>query len=230
MKIHADFSQKVVVHSLQTPWLASPMAGVERRPLDRVGDEVARATSIVRYAPGSHFSAHVHTGGEEFLVLDGVFQDEHGDYPAGTYVRNPPNTKHTPSSEAGCTIFVKLWQFRPDDAKQFSVNTQTAEYHDDPSQAGVRWLSLYQDEIESVSMVDVAPNQMFDIDTPNGAELLVVSGVLIDSKQKLTEQDWLRVPLSSRIKIKAGTQGVRFWLKTGHLRDVENQIQRVQQA
>ncbi|MDC0602819.1 cupin domain-containing protein [Aliiglaciecola sp.] len=230
MKIHADFSQKVLVHSQQSPWLASPMAGVDRRPLDRVGDEVARATSIVRYAPGSHFSAHVHTGGEEFLVLDGVFQDEHGDYPAGTYVRNPPNTRHTPSSESGCTIFVKLWQFRPNDARQFSVDTQSAEYSDDPEQAGVRWLSLYKDAIENVSMVDVAPNQMFDIDTPNGAELLLVSGTLIDNTQELTEQDWLRVPTLSQISLVAGPQGARFWLKTGYLDDVENQIQRVQKA
>jgi hypothetical protein len=60
--------------------------------LDRIGDEVARATSIVRYAPASHFSPHVHDGGEEFLVLEGTFQDEHGDYPVGSYVRNPPTS------------------------------------------------------------------------------------------------------------------------------------------
>ena len=77
------------------------MVGVDRRPLDRIGEEVARATSIVRYAPGSRFSAHTHGGGEEFIVLDGVFQDEHGDYPPGTYVRNPPGTRHTPGSEPG---------------------------------------------------------------------------------------------------------------------------------
>ena len=57
--------------------------------LDRIGDEVARATSIVRYAPHSHFSPHTHGGGEEFLVLDGVFQDEHGDYPAGHLCPQP---------------------------------------------------------------------------------------------------------------------------------------------
>ena len=90
MNINADFSQRVVVHSQQQPWVASPMPGVDRRPLDRVGDEVARATTIVRYAPGSEFSPHVHTGGEEFIVLEGVFQDQHGDFPAGSYVRNPP--------------------------------------------------------------------------------------------------------------------------------------------
>jgi len=101
MKINADFDQRVIVHSASLKWHASPMPGVDRRPLDRVGEEVARATSIVRYQPNSQFSPHVHTGGEEFLVLEGVFQDEHGDFPVGSYIRNPPQSSHTPSSEPG---------------------------------------------------------------------------------------------------------------------------------
>ena len=81
MKINADFDRRVLLHADEIPWRDSPMPGVSRRPLDRIGDEVARATSIVRYDPGSHFSPHVHDGGEEFIVLEGVFQDEHGDFP-----------------------------------------------------------------------------------------------------------------------------------------------------
>ena len=119
MELNANFKERVVVHSDQLEWSASPMPGVDRRMLDRIGGEVARATTIVRYAPESKFSAHTHTGGEEFIVLDGVFQDEHGDFPAGTYVRNPPTSAHTPGSDAGCTIFVKLWQFDMDDRNQF---------------------------------------------------------------------------------------------------------------
>jgi anti-sigma factor ChrR (cupin superfamily) len=111
MEINADFSRRVAVRAARLPWVPSPMAGVERRMLDRIGDEVARATSIVRYAPGSQFSPHTHGGGEEFLVLEGVFQDEHGEFPAGSYVRNPPTSRHTPSSATGCILFVKLWQF-----------------------------------------------------------------------------------------------------------------------
>ena len=106
--INSDFAQRVVVHSAKIPWIASPIVGVDRRMLDRIGDEIARATSVVRYAPKSRFSAHIHGGGEEFLVLDGVFQDEHGDFPVGSYIRNPPTSSHTPGSETGCKIFVKL--------------------------------------------------------------------------------------------------------------------------
>src|ERR1700722_1311849 len=111
MELNADFSKRAVVHATNLPWVPSPMAGVERRMLDRVGDEIARATSIVRYAPGSHFSPHTHDGGEEFLVLEGVFQDEHGDYPVGSCVRNRPTSRHKPGSSAGCTILVKLVRF-----------------------------------------------------------------------------------------------------------------------
>src|SRR5882724_12401160 len=101
MELNADFTQRAVVHAATLDWTPSPMSGVERRMLDRIGEEVARATSIVRYAPHSHFSRHIHGGGEEFLVLEGVFQDEHGDYPAGFYIRNPPQSHHTPGSMPG---------------------------------------------------------------------------------------------------------------------------------
>ena len=103
MDLNSDFAARAAVHAAWLPWLPSPIPGVDRRMLDRIGDEVARATSIVRYAPHSRFSSHTHGGGEEFLVLDGVFQDERGDYPAGTYVRNPPTSSHTPGTEPGCT-------------------------------------------------------------------------------------------------------------------------------
>jgi len=96
--------------------------------LDRIGDEVARATSIVRYASASHFSPHTHGGGEEFLVLEGVFQDENGDFPTGCYVRNPPTSRHTPGSAQGCVLFVKPWQFDPADRTQMRLNTGKMPY------------------------------------------------------------------------------------------------------
>ena len=89
MRLNADFSKRAVIRPNDYEWVPSPMPGVERMMLDRIGDEVARATSLVRYAPDSTFSPHTHDGGEEFLVLEGEFGDEHALYPAGTYVRNP---------------------------------------------------------------------------------------------------------------------------------------------
>ena len=128
MELHTDFSQRVILHTEQMPWSPSPAAGVERRQLDRQGEEVARATSIVRYASGSYFAAHTHGGGEEIFVLEGVFSDEHGHYSPGSYLRNPPGTTHTPFSEPGCVIFVKLWQFNPGDAQTVCQQTEQGSW------------------------------------------------------------------------------------------------------
>src|ERR1700744_3075351 len=128
MELNADFSRRAVVHAARLAWVPSPIAGVDRRMLDRIGDEIARATSIVRYAPDSHFSAHTHGGGEEFIVLDGVFEDEHGQYPTGSYIRNPPTSRHTPGSAPGCTLFVKLCQFDLADRTEIRINSGTMDF------------------------------------------------------------------------------------------------------
>lgn len=217
MELNADFSQRVLVHSADMPWQASPSAGVERRMLDRIGGEVARATSIVRFAPGHSFSPHTHGGGEEFVVLDGVFQDEHGDYPAGTYVRNPPTTRHTPRSEAGCTIFVKLWQFDPADRNQFRKDMAGALV------AGVDGSGravLHRDGREEVSYHDLAPGASLDVAAPGGIELLVLSGGLTEGGDRLEKGAWLRLPDGRALAAVTGADGATVWMKTGHLRFV----------
>jgi anti-sigma factor ChrR (cupin superfamily) len=166
MEINADFSRRVAVHAAQLTWVPSPMAGVERRMLDRIGDEVARATSIVRYAAGSRFSPHTHGGGEEFLVLDGVFQDEHGDFPVGSYVRNPPTSHHTPSSAPGCILFVKLWQFDPADRKDVKLNTAGLVYEAAAGRPGVELLTLFRDDDEDVRLERWAPAATIMLDLP----------------------------------------------------------------
>ncbi len=123
MRINAEFADKAVVVPNDSDWVNSPDSGVDRLMLDRIGGEVARATSIVRYAPGSSFARHEHGAGEEFLVLDGMFSDEHADYGVGTYVRNPPGSGHSPFSENGCRILVKLRQFDPLDLSHVVVDT-----------------------------------------------------------------------------------------------------------
>ena len=228
MKIAADFSQRVVVHSESLEWIASPMPGVYRRPLDRVGDEVARATSIVRYAPNSHFSPHTHTGGEEFLVLDGVFQDEHGDFPEGAYIRNPPQSKHTPGSKDGCIIFVKLWQFQPEDRQHVRIHTQHMQGQKNPEFNDLNAILLYQDAYETVSIVQFNAKQSLALTVSGGAELLVLDGTLQEHNDTLEKHSWLRVPVNSEINATAGNNGARVWIKTGYLNDVENQVNRLE--
>ena len=215
MELNADFAQTVTLQANDLPWQPSPMAGVDRRMLDRIGDEVARATSIVRYAPGSQFSAHTHTGGEEFIVLEGVFQDEHGDYPAGTYVRNPPTTAHTPGAAEGCVIFVKLWQFDPDDRVQFrkEMGAEMAEVA-----AGIQAQTLHQDTRETVRFIALEPGATWEETPVGGAEALILSGEVQSGDAGLTRHGWVRLPEGSKGSMTAGNAGATLWIKTGHLR------------
>ena len=214
MEINADFKKQVAVNSEELDWIASPMPGVDRRMLDRIGGEVARATSLVRYVPNSKFSAHEHTGGEEFIVLEGVFQDEHGDYPVGTYVRNPPTTSHTPGSEPGCTIFVKLWQFDLDDRTQFRKNM--ADELEAPVN-GVATAELHKDDREHVTYSHVDANTAFTNSDAGGIELLLIGGSLIVSGEELPKGGWLRLPEGQTLDAIAGSEGAKVWMKTGHL-------------
>jgi anti-sigma factor ChrR (cupin superfamily) len=226
MKIAADFNKREIVHSANMPWVDSPMAGVARRPLDRVGEEVARATTVVRYAPGSKFSPHVHTGGEEFVVLEGVFQDEHGDYPVGSYVRNPPQSSHTPGSEAGCVILVKLWQFQPEDRTPvcLNINELSATKPDD---AGVSVVPLFKDKHEQVSVIQMKPNTNLELSPEGGAELFVLQGSVKEQQDSLIKHSWLRAPVGYSLCLNTDELGAEIWLKTGHLTDVDQQIRRV---
>ena len=169
MELNADFSRRAAVHAGALPWVPSPRAGGERRMLARIGDEVARATSVVRYAPASRFSPHTHGGGEEFLVLEGVFSDEHGDFSAGRYVRNPPTSRHTPGSTPGCVIFVKLWQFDPGDRTHVRLDTTTIAALPDPGRSGVAVTPLYRDAREDVRIETWAARRSGQFGSPGGA-------------------------------------------------------------
>ncbi len=220
--INADFDQRVVIHSVEMPWIASPAAGVERRMLDRIGDEVARATSIVRYEPDSAFPAHVHTGGEEFLVLEGVFQDEHGDWPAGSYVRNPPTSSHTPGSKPGCTIFVKLWQFDPADRRSVRLPPDVIEADMGVQPNSTKKSLLFKDDSETVTLESWPGSVEIGLDFGGGCELLVLSGTLEEGHDQLATGSWLRLPPGTKTTIKTGSGGCRFWCKTGHLRSIRS--------
>jgi anti-sigma factor ChrR (cupin superfamily) len=221
MELNADFSCRAVVHGARLPWVASPMAGVERRMLDRIGDEVARATSIVRYAPGSHFSPHIHDGGEEFLVLEGVFEDENGEFPAGSYVRNPPTSHHTPGSAPGCILFVKLWQFDLRDRTPVAIDTRAMPYRPATGRTGVEAIPLFRDSREEVSLERWAPGAAIEMAVPGGAEILVLDGEFSEAGERFETQSWLRLPPGSMLRAEAGPEGCKVWVKTGHLLCIE---------
>ncbi len=217
MDLNANFSERAAVHAAKLDWVASPMAGVDRRMLDLIGDEVARATSIVRYAPASAFSPHVHSGGEEFLVLEGVFQDEHGDFPVGTYVRNPPQSKHTPGSAAGCTIFVKLWQFDPADRTPVRIETGKTGYAAAPGRPGVAVMPLFEDRREAVFMERWQAGGEVILEAENGLECLVIDGAFSEGGELFERHSWLRLPKGYRTTAKADEEGAILWVKRGHL-------------
>jgi len=181
LRINSDFDQRVVIRPEDYNWQPSPMPGVERMMLDRIGDEVARATSIVRYAPNSQFSQHTHGGGEEFYVLEGVFSDEHDDYPVGSYVRNPIGTSHTPSvGSEGAVIFVKLHQFETNDTTPVKINTKAQTWL--PGLVpGLQVMPLHEFGGEHVALVKWDPNTKFNPHTHwGGEEILDLEDVLHD--------------------------------------------------
>src|SRR5690606_37251270 len=128
--LNMDFSQPVTLDTTSMAWVASPKAGVWRKPLAREDAERGHATSIVRYDPGASFHGHNHPLGEEILVLEGTFSDETGDFHAGTYFRNPSGFVHAPFSKEGCIILVKLHQFQPADTTRLAIETHKARWRE----------------------------------------------------------------------------------------------------
>ncbi|HVS64110.1 MAG TPA: cupin domain-containing protein [Thermoanaerobaculia bacterium] len=223
MRIHADLTIPAIVRSNELPWTPSPMRGVDRRMLERDGEEVARATSLVRYAPHSRFSQHVHGGGEELLVLEGAFSDEHGEFPAGSYLRNPVSSSHSPRSEDGCVLFVKLHWMHADDRQVVRARLD--------EQAAKAWKTIEQEHTgsvslcrlhafreESTSVCRLEPGSTVEgWAAPDGLELLVLAGACQVERQKLGRHGWARMPAGCAPRIES-VDGAFLLLKQGHLR------------
>lgn len=218
--LNGDFTERAAVHAAQLDWVPSPVPGIERRMLDRIGAEVARATSIVRYAPHSLFSPHVHGGGEEILVLEGIFSDEHGDFPAGSYLRSPPASSHTPGSSEGCVIFVKLWQFDPNDRHQVRAATDDLAFEQANGRAGVELAPLHADLHETVRIERWAAAAHIELNQPGGIEVLVLEGSFDEGGEHFVVQSWLRLPPGAALRAAAGPEGCRVYIKSGHLKSM----------
>lgn len=216
MKINADLSARAVMDTAQMEWVPSPAAGVERKMLDRDGEESGRATTIVRFARGSSFPEHTHVGGEEFLVLEGMFCDEMGDFGPGTYVRNPIGTSHSPATPDGCVILVKLCQMTDPDEATVVVDTRNGDWTgvDD----GVETLPLFQSatSTEEVRMErwaeGTASRRVYD----GGAEYFILEGALADDDGTYSAGTWLRLPPGASHSLRC-SENALVWTKRGHL-------------
>ena len=199
MKLNADLTLRASSNIHELEWENSPSTGVQRQRLEQDDDNppVERVTTIVRFAPQSSFSGHVHDGGEEFLVLEGIFSDQHADYPAGYYVRNPKGTGHAPHSDEGCTILVKLWQMHSDDQQHVSINTNDKNLWQKDDKFG-EVLPLFDAHYESVCMMKWSAEKKFtELKFDAGVEYFVLHGNFSDDAGIYNEGSWLRLPAGS---------------------------------
>lgn len=192
-----NFNEPLALDTASKEWIASPAKGVWRKPLEREEKESGHTTSIVKYEAGSAFKSHPHPFGEEIFVLEGVFSDEHGDYPKGTYIRNPPGTAHAPFSKEGCVIFVKLNQFNASDTEQICINTNDTEWQQ--GQGGLKVMPLHSFETQHTALVKWPKGEVFKPHTHfGGEEILVLSGEFIDENGRYPTGTWLRSPHMSQ--------------------------------
>ncbi len=210
-----DFSKRVVIKTNDLDWIQSPSSGINRKPLERQNAESGRTTSIVEYLPGSKFKTHSHPGGEEILVLEGVFSDETGDYPAGSYLRNPPGSSHAPFSEKGCKLFVKLHQFDLEDNQSVKFNTKEQAWRAGHGQLEV--MPLHSFKTESCALVKWPKGEKF---LPHshfgGEEIFVLEGVFKDENGDYPKGTWIRSPHLSTHHPFVDEQTI-IYVKTGHL-------------
>lgn len=217
--INSDFSRFAVAHTRQMDWQSSPSSTVWRKRLDLAGpSESGRVTSVVRYDPDSAFPEHPHPDGEEIFVLEGVFSDEHGDYPAGSLLLNPEGFSHAPFSKEGCVLFVKLRQYPGKQRQKVAVDTRQSAWQacDDD---GVSMIPLYREDSypEEIQLVRLEPETVVASHVHDGgAEIFVLEGSFDDEFGSYEEGSWMRYPDGSVHRIRSET-GCTYYLKTGHL-------------
>lgn len=217
--INGDLSLRVMVDTRQMEWTPSPSGSVWRKRVHLVGPpESGQVTSVVRYEPNSTFPAHDHPDGEEILVLDGVFSDEHGDWPAGTFLLNPEGFRHRPFSKEGCILFVKLRQFAGRERRHVVVDTHQMSW-EPTAIPGVTQKNLYQQPgfADHVLLEHWSPEAQPGIASyAEGAELFVLEGEFADEAGAYAAGCWLRFPAGSRHRPRT-TRGCTLYVKKSGL-------------
>ncbi len=210
-----DYSKRLVINTSIRALESSGLPGVERIPLEREKPESGITTSVVRYEAGAKFSEHTHPRGEEIFVLEGELSDESGAYPAGTYIRNPPGSRHSPFSSTGCKLFVKLNQFQRGDLERVVIDTTRTEWL--PGHANLRVMPLAEFGTESTALVKWPEGAAFVPHTHfGGEEIFVLEGTFIDERGEYPTGTWLRSPhLSTHNPFVKG--GCTILVKVGHM-------------
>ena len=216
--LNQDFTKRVVINTQNEVWHTSPSSGVERLYLERDNmGEYAKASSIVKFHPGSKFDNHTHDNGEEIFVLEGTFSDQHGDYPHGTYLRNPHNSDHIPFSKDGCKILVKLRQFQNGDNVSIVKDTLNSVWLQGLV-PGLKVMPLHTFQTEHAAMVKWEPNTQFNTHKHwGGEEIYVVEGVFYDQFGSYPKGTWIRSPHLSEHRPFTKNEGALIFVKTGHL-------------
>jgi len=215
--LNTDLSIRVAANTRAMAWTESAGGHVLRKRVHLSGPaESGQVTSVVRYLAGAHFPAHDHPQGEEILVLDGVFSDEHGNWPAGTYLLNPQGFRHRPFSSAGCTLLVKLRQYPGTDRRQVAVQS-----HDLP------WCATDNKGVFSKPLYSQQPypdhtrlerwdssSSRGELAFASGAELFVLNGEFEDEFGSYPRHSWLRIPAGASLT-PTGGEYCEVYIKEG---------------
>jgi len=213
--LNMDLSRAVIIRPDKHHWVSSPADGVARMPLEREASESGHATSFVRFSPGAAFPSHSHPLGEEIFVLEGVFSDENDDYPAGTYFRNPPGTHHSPYTREGCTLFVKLDQFHPDDNEVVVITKQQRQWR--AGIGGLKVCSLHGFQTQNTALVWWPCDEVFQLHRHyGGEEILVLDGEFCDEHGHYPQHSWIRSPHLSQHHPYVEREAL-ILVKVGHL-------------
>ncbi|MDX1527926.1 MAG: cupin domain-containing protein [Gammaproteobacteria bacterium] len=217
--VNGNLDARAFADTTQMDWTSSPSGTVWRKRVHLVGPpESGQVTSVVRYEPSSTFPPHDHPDGEEILVLEGVFSDEHGDWPAGTYLLNPEGFRHSPFSKPGCVLFVKLRQFPGRERQHVVVETDELDWRPGTNPA-MTYKPLYQQEgfSDQVSLERWAPkSDLGAVSYEQGVEFFVLEGEFSDESGTYGKGCWLRLPMGGTHHPRSA-QGCTLYVKRSGL-------------